>query len=89
MPKSELIIQRIIQKIIPENRLEIINPSTALSVINSTNKLINADISQNVRKLIGKVIKRSTDPTVALTIPSTRATMIAGHKPFTVTPGVR
>jgi len=47
------------------------------------------DINPKVRKLIGKVRMRNTDPTVAFASHNTTATSMAGTIPSTVTPGVK
>ena len=65
------------------------NPSTKVSVSKSIKNQMRVDINQRVRKLIGKVRIRNTDPTVAFASHNTTATRIAGTIPSTVTPGVK
>lgn len=74
---------------IAENRFEIVKPSTKWSVNNNISKQIIPDMSPSVRKLIGKVTKRSTAHNVALANHNTITTQIAGKSPSTLTHGVK
>lgn len=88
-PNKELIIHNSIANIIPENQLEIINPSTKWSVSKIIKKQIIVEIKPKVIKLIGKVKKRNMDHTVAFTNHNTKATNIAVINPSTLTHGVK
>jgi hypothetical protein len=60
-----------------------------MSVSKTIKNQMIADITPRVRKLIGNVRIRNTDPTVAFASHNTTATKIAGTIPSTVTPGVK